>query len=290
MDGMNAQARAGGPPLSALSYYRAHGAFSDPGPHAPAIIALPDDVGALAGVVRGLLIHMEWLHLYGMRPDDIPSVPRETLPVAQRLDAILSAEGGPLSQASPAARRAPATCRDYALMLCAFLRQKSIPARVRCGFARYFERGRNADHWICEYWKADDGRWALTDAQLDDEHRAHLRIGVDTLDLPEGQFVFAADAWRRCRASLATADSFGHGSAAGAWFLASTWCGISSLWASVRFRRGIPGGRCRPNGVDPGLLIRKQGTYAGSNSVVTPAKAGARIPEAGVYGPRLSPG
>jgi outer membrane protein OmpA-like peptidoglycan-associated protein len=104
-------------------------------------------------------------------------------------------------------------------MLCAFLRQKAIPARVRCGFARYFEPGRNADHWLCEHWRDDEGRWAVADAQLDDADRAHLRIGFDTLDLPEDQFVFAADAWRRCRAGRAAADTFGHGSAAGTWFV-----------------------------------------------------------------------
>lgn len=104
-------------------------------------------------------------------------------------------------------------------MLCAFLRQKSIPARVRCGFAPYFERGRNEDHWVCEYWKAQASRWAIADAQLDDEHRAHLQIQFDTLDLPEDRFVLSGDAWQRCRSGIAAAASFGHGSATGAWFL-----------------------------------------------------------------------
>jgi Transglutaminase-like superfamily len=205
--------------LPSLSYYRAHGALSDPGAHAPTVDSLPDDVGALAGVVRGLLVHVEWLHLYDLGPGDVRTRSRETLPVAQKLDAILSAEGCSLAEARPAARRAPATCRDYALMLCAFLRQKAIPARVRCGFARYFERGRNEDHWVCEYWKAKEGRWALADAQLDDEHCAHLQIRFDTLDLPGDQFLFAGDAWRRSHSGAATAGSFGHGSATGAWFL-----------------------------------------------------------------------
>jgi hypothetical protein len=206
-------------PRPSLSYYRAHGALSDPGAHAARIDLLPDDVGALAGVVRGLLVHIEWLHLYDLGPGDVQTGPRETLPAARKLDAILSAEGRSLAEARPVARRAPATCRDYALMLCAFLRQKAIPARVRCGFARYFERGRNEDHWVCEYWKAEQGRWALADAQLDDEHCAHLQIRFNTLDLPDDQFLSAGDAWRRCRSGAAAPDTFGHGSAAGAWFL-----------------------------------------------------------------------
>jgi Transglutaminase-like superfamily len=215
MDRMPRQAQTESPPLS---FYRAHGALSDPGVNVQAVDALPDDLGALAGVVRGLLIHGGWLHLYGLGPGDLSTVSRETLPVARRLQAMLAA--GPLAPARPAARRAPATCRDYALMLCAFLRQKAMPARVRCGFARYFERGRHEDHWVCEYWNAEQGRWALADAQLDEAHCAHLQIRFDTLDLPGDQFVFAAEAWRRCRDGVAAADSFGHGSeGTGAWFL-----------------------------------------------------------------------
>nr|WP_246715041.1 hypothetical protein [Rhizobium sp. BK196] len=34
-------------------------------------------------------------------------------------------------------------------MLCAFLRNKGIPARVRCGFASYFS-AEWEHHWLCE--------------------------------------------------------------------------------------------------------------------------------------------
>lgn len=102
MDRTHLQTRVGSPTLPALPFYQAHGALSDPGRHAPAIGALPDDVSALAGVVRGLLIHVEWSHLYGLTPRDVPAASRETLPVAQRLHAILSPEGGSLPHARPA--------------------------------------------------------------------------------------------------------------------------------------------------------------------------------------------
>lgn len=205
-------------PLPALTFYRTHGAFSDPGQHTDAINALPDDVTALADIVRGLLIHSGWLHLYALTADDV-TMSRETLPVAQRLDAILSLQAGPFSQTRPARQRAVGTCRDYALMLCAFLRQKAVPARVRCGYAKYFQADHNEDHWVCEYWRADDGRWARADAQLDDAHCAHLSIRFDPIDLPEDQFIFAGQAWQRYRAGLADAASYGHGTATGPWFM-----------------------------------------------------------------------
>lgn len=200
----------------ALTFYRAHGGFSDPGRHGDAVTALPDDIGALANVVRGLLIHSGWLHLYDLTPDDV-TMSRETLPIAQRLDAVLALQSDPLPRARPARRRAVGTCRDYALMLCAFLRQKAVPARVRCGYARYFKADHNEDHWVCQYWQ--DGRWALADAQLDDAHCAHLSIRFDPIDIPEDQFIFAGQAWQRCRAGDADAASYGHGTATGPWFM-----------------------------------------------------------------------
>jgi hypothetical protein len=38
------------------------------------------------------------------------------------------------------------------------------PARIRCGFAGYFEARRWIDHWVVEYWDGD--RWQLTDPQI----------------------------------------------------------------------------------------------------------------------------
>src|SRR5690606_26618369 len=109
------------------------------------------------------------------------------------------------------------TCRDFALMLCAMLRHRGVPARVRCGFADYFSSNGREDHWICEYRPAGEGRWALADPQLDVPHRAHLGIDFDTADMPRARFMTAPEAWRACRAG-AGAEGFGHGEARGWWF------------------------------------------------------------------------
>ena len=130
----------------------------------------------------------------------------------------------------------------FSLMLCAMLRQHAIPARVRCGFARYFDPPSYEDHWICEYWKAGDQRWAMADAQLDDPHRAHLSIEFDTTDLPADQFVPSWRAWRRCRADSDHAALFGHGDHSGEWFvrvnLARDWLSLCkrevSAWDTWR--------------------------------------------------------
>ena len=61
-------------------------------------------------------------------------------------------------------------CRDFSLLICAVLRAKGIPARLRSCFATYLAQNHFEDHWVCEYWNKEKG-WIAVDAQLDDIHR-----------------------------------------------------------------------------------------------------------------------
>ena len=142
---------------------------------------------------------------------------RETRPVAARIGQVLAADPTGLETARAAVRRVPATCRDYALMLCGLLREKSVPARVRCGFARYFSSGRFEDHWICEYHYA--GTWRIADAQIDLEHRVHFEIDFDPVNVPRDRFWTARQAWQAWRAGEVDGAEFGHGDASGPHFL-----------------------------------------------------------------------
>jgi len=204
---------------ASLAVFREHGPWSDPGRHGFGIEPLESNLQALVQTVRGLLVHSDYLDLYGLSQQNFPSVSRQTLPVEARLAEVLSADPAPLSSPRPLEKRLPATCRDYALMLCAFLREKSNAARVRCGFATYFLEGKYEDHWVCEYWNADKQEWCVADAQLDDAHRAKLSIEFDSLDLPDGLFLTADQAWRAFRSGAVDASRFGHGAASGPWFL-----------------------------------------------------------------------
>lgn len=206
--------------MAAHDRYRAHGPWTDPGEHGGATHQFPNDVASLAQIVRGLLIHSDLLDLYELGPDDIPGLSRETLSVAVRLTQILTRDASPLTVPRLPVNRSPATCRDYALMLCAFLREKGFAARVRCGFARYLVPGGFEDHWVCQYRNENNDRWSLADGQLDAETCRHLGIDFNTADLPEGQFLTANQAWRLWRCGLATGREFGHGADDGAWFLA----------------------------------------------------------------------
>lgn len=193
--------------------FTAHNQLTQPGRHTEAIDRLPADVPALLSIVRGLLLHCDYLQLYGVTA---PPDARSTLNIEARLDQILASSPGPLTAPRPYRQRAIGTCRDYALMMCSFLRHKQVPARVRCGFATYFTPGRYEDHWICEYWC--DG-WHRTDPQLDDEQQAYLGITFDTAKLPQGSFFSADEAWRLHQHGGIDAKLFGHGEASGEWYM-----------------------------------------------------------------------
>jgi hypothetical protein len=92
------------------------------------------------------------------------------------------------------------------------------PARLRCGFASYFGEAWE-DHWVCEYWNSNEGRWCLTDAQIDDVQRAAFHVTFDTSDVPREVFLTAGEAWLRCRAGIDEPERFGQGATRGLWFM-----------------------------------------------------------------------
>ena len=175
-----------------LTYYARHGAFTEVNDHGALFETLTSDVAGLCRVIQGLLIHdHSGLHYYGDPPESFHLASRETVPVGRRTAEIVAAHGERALDARPLFERTVGTCRDFALMRCAILRHDGVAARVRWGFAAYFDHQSFEDHWVCEYWNAHDRRWALADAQLDDAHKTHLSIDFDTADIPRNCFICA---------------------------------------------------------------------------------------------------
>jgi len=205
-----------------LAFYAAPSPMTAAGRHEALFAALPDDPAGLARVVPGLLLHEFWPKAYGMAAEDLRTGESHIRPVERVLDRLLQRDGAPLAEARPARLRAVGVCRHFALLLAAMLRAKGVPARVRCGFADYFNPGWFEDHWVCERWSAEERRWILTDAQLDDVQRAALKIDFDPLDVPRDRFLVAGDAWAASRSGQADPARFGifRGDLRGLWFVA----------------------------------------------------------------------
>ena len=207
------------PVNSLLSYYAAPGMMSDPGAYAGMLAGLPDDLATLCQVVQNNLIHVFWAERYGRQLSDEEKAPLQLRSVSQKLALMQQADGRPLGAARALEMRQVGNCRDFSLLLASILRHQGRPARARCGFGAYFLPNHYEDHWVCEYWNAEKGRWVLVDAQLDDLQKEAMGISFDTLDVPRDQFVIGGQAWQMCRQGAAAPEQFGIFDMHGWWFI-----------------------------------------------------------------------
>ncbi len=207
------------PPTHPQACYSQPGPTTDPGAHGYLFDGLPRDIPELCRVVQGLLVHVFWAERYGLQLTEARKGEVQIRPVAAKLARIQELDGSPLTAARPLEKRLVGNCRDFAVMLCAMLRHQGVPARARCGFGTYFRPGHYEDHWVCEYWRAGERRWAMVDPQLDELQRQVLGIGFDPWDMPAGQFMTSGAAWQLCRAGQADPDRFGIFDMHGLWFV-----------------------------------------------------------------------
>jgi hypothetical protein len=192
-------------------------AMSDPGRHAALFDVLPRDASALAETVQGLLIHQHIAPAYGVtlgRDQQGQSHVRAVEKI------FVMRDSRPLSAARATNERQVGVCRHFTLLHVAMLRTQGIPARVRCGFGAYFEKGKYLDHWVTEYWNEEKQCWVLFDAQIDNRQRELFGIGFDTADVPRDQFMVAGDAWALCRGGRTDPSAFGIFDMHGLWFIA----------------------------------------------------------------------
>jgi hypothetical protein len=125
-------------------------------------------------------------------------------PAGELIARLLALDPAPLSMGRDPDKRVVGTCRHFAVLSCALLRYRGIAARVRCGFATYFQPGQGLDHWITEYRDDDDGRWVRIDSEV---------LGQAIVDRPEdlepGLFLTGGEAWLAFRRGEIDASRFG---------------------------------------------------------------------------------
>jgi hypothetical protein len=200
-------------------FFTTPGAMTSPGALADLLEGLPEDVSALRLVVQGLMIHIFWADRYGVELTGLRRAEVQLRLVSRQLERILELDPRPLAELREPSKRLVGNCRDFSVMLTAMLRHRGVPARARCGFARYFIPNHFEDHWVCEYWNAVENRWVLVDAQLDALQANVLEIQFDPLDVPRDEFIVGGKAWQMCRQERADPDAFGISDLHGLWFV-----------------------------------------------------------------------
>ena len=200
--------------------YRTHSRWSDPGPFAPRLRAIPPDPPQVPRVVANLLIHPWVAPQRGIVAPAEATQDRNVRSVESILALLAERGSGDLTTPRPPEARAWCVCAGFARIATAVFRTHGMPARCRAGFAAYFNPGFFEDHWVCEYW--DGTAWRLLDAQLDDEALREDAISFTPWDVPRDQFLDGSTAWRRTRAGELDASVFGLSPLGliGAWFVA----------------------------------------------------------------------
>lgn len=181
-----------------LDFYRKQSAITDPRAHAAVFETLPAAPAGIGPLLHNILIHNWKIAAAGLALDERRRADIETRPVARLLQRI--AEAGELGWdvERDVGQRLAVDCRHFATMLCSIMRQRSVPARTRHGFASYLQEGHSQSHVICEYWDKDSNRWA--------------RFDPDTLQScdSESRFISADAAWRGIRAGVLDPAMFGY--------------------------------------------------------------------------------
>jgi hypothetical protein len=204
-----------------FAFYTTQSPVSDPGAFADYYHGLPQDPRELALVTRRLMIHRMEGGLFDFPiAEDRLHDDAETRYVDEILKLILERSDAPLSAPRAYGDRFVGICRDFALLLCSFLRADGVPARIRSGFADYFTSdGFRFDHVVTEYWDAEHG-WRLADPQVAEGHA----VDFDPMDVPRDRFLVAGKAWQLIRAGKADPKGFGlrlpGGDLVGEWFVA----------------------------------------------------------------------
>jgi hypothetical protein len=178
-------------------FYRQPSPTSDLGRHADLSPGLPADPEALGAIVRGLLVHNYTAKVQGLAFPAERMAHMQTVGAEATLDNVLGLDPAPLGVERPAERRMVGFCYHFALLHCALLRATGTPARIRCGFAGYFEPQRWIDHWVVEYWDGDHR--LLTDPQ------------TGRNDLTGDDFQTGVTAWNQCRGGASPPAMYGAG-------------------------------------------------------------------------------
>jgi hypothetical protein len=220
-----------------LDFYREPVDLSDAASQSHLFDGLPHGPAGLASVVQGLLMHEHVAPAYGLTLSAAKHAEAHLRAVEGMLQSIVAHDRRALTEARMPAERQVGVCRHFTLLHVAMLRHQGVPARARCGFGAYFQKGKFVDHWVSEYWNEDRKGWVLVDPQLDARQRELFKIAFDPLDVPRDQFLVAGDAWALCRSAKADANCFGILDMWGPWFIASN---VIRDFAALNKREMLP--------------------------------------------------
>jgi len=194
-----------------LNYYSCQSIFSDPKEYKYLFENLPDPIDKLCEVMQGVIVHQHDTKIYGFNVPKNRQFEANARYVSKILKTIIDLQNDKLPIKRVPEKRFIGLCRDFAIVLCSILRYKGIPARLRCGFATYYEPGWYVDHWLCEYWNDKENRWVLVDTEVNEAVRKEYKLkpSFNSLNVNHEQFILSGKAWQMCRLGKVDPKKFG---------------------------------------------------------------------------------
>ena len=193
---------------SLADLWRSQSAVTQLGRARTAIDGLPPDLSSLRAVSQQLVAHYMGSSDGASGPVEGERLSEVDTRYAEAMFARLLAMGAPtLSRERPAGERIVGCCRDFAVLFVAIARHKGFPARVRVGYATYFQAGWYLDHVIAEVWDSDEQRWRLVEPEISDSFMPNGGA-FDPLDVPRDRFMTGPRAWLAARAGQIDPERF----------------------------------------------------------------------------------
>ena len=195
--------------MELLEYYKKHGIMTEITSQKSMVDRLPQTVEGIVKIVQNIILHEHWVGHYGVELDDKKRKEPWIRSVNDKLIHLREKGFTHVSDRLDHQSKIIGICRDFTLLAVSLCREVGIPARARCGFVTYFEKGKYIDHWLLEYWNYDTQKWTYVDAQLDPIQQKILKIDFNPLDVNEALFLTGPKAWELCRSGQVEAELFG---------------------------------------------------------------------------------
>lgn len=198
--------------LQKFNHFLEFSTFDFPGRYLNELRALPNDIPAIGKLVRQNIIHRTTLAAgntgtnQDLRFGDISQISKFRQPdddylvtASAMLAELYRLDLRGLTENRKVEDKIIVTCRFVSVLMNSILKSKKIPARVRSGFAGYFDgcKGEVWDHWVNEYWNGE--RWVLIDV---DGSFSMDNSKLNPYDLPyietvqnNNSFIFGHQAW-----------------------------------------------------------------------------------------------
>lgn len=187
-------------PTAQANRWRSQSMVTQLGRTSAAIDAIPADLASLRAVSQQLVTHYMGSSDGTSGPVEGERLSEVDTRYAQAMVARLLAMGPPvLARQRPANERIVGCCRDFAVLFVAMARHQGFPARMRVGYATYFQAGWYLDHVIAEVWDDDQQRWRFIEPEISDSF-VPAGEAFDPLDVPPERFVTGPRAWVAARA------------------------------------------------------------------------------------------